>query len=54
MLTSNHISDKGERIQIRIDSASFKVLKKAASFSNASLSSFVKEASLVAAKEVIK
>ena len=54
MLTSNHPPDKGERIQIRIDSVTYNILKKAASFSHASLSAFVKEASLVTAKEVIK
>ena len=54
MHTPNDSHEKGERIQIRIDHTSYDILKKAASFSHASLSAFIKEASLVAAKEIIK
>lgn len=48
------IDNRQERIQIRIDVESYNMLQRAAKLSHANLSSFIKEVSLHAAKDIIK
>ncbi|WP_253308545.1 MULTISPECIES: DUF1778 domain-containing protein [unclassified Rickettsia] len=50
---NNKNSLKSERMQIRIDFDSYNILKQAASFSHETLSSFIKNVSLIKAKEII-